>query len=87
MNEKGKIYWHGAHFEVLKLEFHEYEDVLVFENEHELNKEALRIDTVIIKKIKDIPIAKNIGNIFRNHNIIEYKSEKDTWLYVHLFVI
>jgi len=77
LDEQGKIYWHGAHHEALQLELHEYVDALKFESEHELNKEALRMDTLIIKKIRDVKIEKNIGKIFRNHNIVEYKSETD----------
>ena len=33
------------------------------------------MDTLIIKKTKDIKITKNIGRIFRNHNIVEYISD------------
>jgi len=79
LDEQGKIYWHGAHFEALQLELHEYEDALVFKKEHELSKEALRMDTLVIKKIKNVQIDKNIGKIFKNHNIVEYKSEKDNF--------
>ena len=74
---KDKIYWHDAHHEALQLELHEYEDVLEFKKEHQLSKEALRMDTLVIKKIKDVQINKNIGKIFRNHNVVEYKSEQD----------
>lgn len=35
------------------------------------------IDVLIIKRKKEIPIRKNIGRIFRNYNIIEYKSPED----------
>ena len=79
MDEQEKIYWHGAHFEALQLELHEYLDALSFKKEHELSKEALRMDTLIIKKIRDVEIAKNIGKIFKNHNIVEYKSETDNF--------
>jgi hypothetical protein len=81
LDEHGKIYWHSAHHEALQLELYEYEDALEYKIEHELNKEALRMDTLIIKKIKDVKIEKNIGKIFRNHNIVEYKSEKDNFSY------
>jgi len=88
LDEQEKIYWHGAHFEALQLEFHEYMDALSFKKEHELSKEALRMDTLIIKKIKDVTIVKNIGKIFKNHNIVEYKSETDSfslWDYNKIF--
>ena len=81
MDEKGKVYWHDAHHEALQLELYEYEDALIYEIEHELNKEALRMDTLIIKRIKDVKNEKNIGKIFKNHNIVEYKSEKDSFSY------
>ena len=79
MDEQGKIYWHSAHHEALQLELYEYEDALEFKKEHELYKEALRMDTLIIKKTRDIEILKNIGKIFKNHNIVEYKSEDDNF--------
>ena len=79
LDEQEKIYWHGAHFEALQLELHDYLDALLFKKENELCKEALRMDTLIIKKIRDVEIAKNIGRIFKNHNIVEYKSETDSF--------
>lgn len=72
-----KIYWHEAFYEALQLELHKYRDVLIFENERLLSKEALKMDVLIIKKEKDIEIEKNIGKIFKAHNIFEYKSETD----------
>jgi len=79
LDEQGKIYWHSAHHEALQLELYEYENVLEFKKEHELSKEALRMDTLVIKKIKDIQITKNIGQIFKGYNVVEYKSEKDNF--------
>jgi len=79
LGEQGKIYWHSAHHEALQLELYEYENALEFKKEHGLSKEALRMDTLVIKKIKDVQISKNIGKIFRNHNIVEYKSERDNF--------
>jgi hypothetical protein len=50
---------------------------LQFISEYQLTAEPLRIDIVIIKKIKDIPLTKNIAAIFRTHNLVEYKSPTD----------
>ncbi|MCL2015770.1 MAG: hypothetical protein FWG68_05930, partial [Defluviitaleaceae bacterium] len=72
-----KIYWHEAFFAALQLEFHDYADVLTFENEHQLSKKALSMDVLVIKKAANVQITKNIGQIFRMHNIFEYKSETD----------
>ena len=75
---RDKIYWHDAFYEAVQLELAEYKDVLEFKNEHHLSKEALKIDVIIIKKAKDVEIKKNLGQIFRNYNILEYKSETDS---------
>jgi hypothetical protein len=37
----------------------------------------LRIDLAVIKKLKNIPIEKNIAAIFRSENLLEYKSPDD----------
>ena len=74
---RDKIYWHDAFYAAMQLEFHDYKDALNFEDNHALSKEALEIDVLIIKKIADVEINKNIGRIFKDHNIFEYKSETD----------
>ena len=77
-----KIPWHEAFYEALQLELRLYKDYLQFENERLLSKEALRMDVLIIKKDANIKIDKNIGRIFKGHNIFEYKSETD-YLSIH----
>jgi hypothetical protein len=72
-----RIAWHPAFRSAIRLEFEDYQDVLEFKFETELNDEPLRIDAVIIKKIRDIPIRKNIAAIFRSDNIFEFKSPTD----------
>ena len=76
-SKQDKIYWHDAFYAALQLELHDYKDVLTFEDEHQLSKEALKMDVLIIKKTADVKIDKNIGRIFKNNNIFEYKSETD----------
>ena len=51
--------------------------MLDFNREFPLSKEPLRIDLLMIKKIKDIVLDIDIGRLFRTYNIIEYKSPKD----------
>ncbi|MCL1845616.1 MAG: hypothetical protein FWF77_06915 [Defluviitaleaceae bacterium] len=67
----GKVYWHDAFFAALQLELDDYADSLIFENEHQLSKEALEIDVLVIKKTTDAPINKNVGRIFKGHNLFE----------------
>jgi hypothetical protein len=69
--------WHPAFVEAIKLELDQYGDILEYTSEYQLTKEPLRIDVVIVKKRKNVPIKKNIAAMFRGHNLIEYKSPSD----------
>jgi hypothetical protein len=69
--------WHPAFAQAIENELEDCRDVLTFETEHQLTTEPLRIDVLIIKKKKDAVIKKNIAQIFREFNIIEYKSPED----------
>ena len=75
--EVEKLQWHPAFYAGLQIELQEDSDNLIFENEHQLGTKPKQIDALIIKKQKDIPVKKNIGKIFRGHNIVEYKSPTD----------
>ena len=72
------IHWHPAFVEAIRLELDEYRGKLEFHEEFRLSKEPLKIDCVIIKKAKDLVIKKNIAAIFRDVNLVEYKSPVDT---------
>ena len=72
-----KLQWHPAFYAGLQIELQEDSDNLIFENEHQLGTKPKQIDALIIKKQKDIPVKKNMGKIFRGHNIVEYKSPTD----------
>ena len=76
----GKIdrdHWHPGFLGAMELEFIDYKNELVFEGEHQLSKEPLKMDLLIIKKKKDAVIANQIGAIFRQYNIFEFKSPRD----------
>ena len=68
-----RIVWHPAFAQAIENEFEDSKDALTFETEHQLTTEPLRIDVLIIKKKKNVVIKKNIGQIFRGFNVIEYK--------------
>ena len=68
------IDWHAAFIEALQLELEVYRDFLEFYPECQLTYKPLKIDCVVIKKAKDAVIKKNIAAIFRDVNILEYKS-------------
>ncbi len=71
------LQWHPAFYAGLQIELEAEADLLVFESEHQLGTRPKEIDVLIVKKEKEVPIRKNIGKIFRTHNIVEYKSPSD----------
>lgn len=81
MNEETKdshaLQWHPAFYAGIQIELSEESHYLTFENEHQLGTKPKEIDVLIIKKDPKVSIRKNIGRIFRKHNIIEYKSPED----------
>ncbi len=73
-----KLQWHPAFGAALEMEFIKEKDSLIFDREHNLNRKPLQIDCLVIKKVKDAVLENEIGKFFKTHNIIEYKSAKDT---------
>ena len=71
------LQWHPAFYAGIPIELEAEADLLLFENEHQLGTKPKEIDVLIVKKERDVSIRKNIGRIFRTHNIVEYKSPKD----------
>ena len=63
-------YTEGENMKNTKLQWHPAFDAAL--------RITLQMDILIIKKLKDVPIRKTIGRIFRKHNIIEYKSPGDS---------
>jgi len=77
VSEFSNIHWHPAFIEAIKLELSDYRDSLEFFSELPLTTEPLRIDCIVIKKTKGLVITKNIASVFREVNILEYKSPDD----------
>ena len=71
------LQWHPAFQAALQVELMEDREFLVFQEEHNLSKKPLQMDTLIIKQRKDHVVRKSIGRIFRQYNIVEYKSPED----------
>ena len=78
MEENRSIRWHPGFYAGLGFELRKYRDVLNFDAEHVLSKEPVKMDLLIIKKVKDLIIENPIGEIFRQYNVIEYKSPEDS---------
>ena len=78
MEQKRKmIEWHPAFTASLQIEFEDEAAKMIFEPEHLLSKKPMQIDELVIKVHDNEKIQKNIGRIFRKHNIVEYKSPED----------
>ena len=71
-----KIQWHSAFDAALQIEFGDEAKYLEFDPEHLISKKPMQID-VLVKNEKHVKLRKNIGRIFRQYNIIEYKSPED----------
>ena len=76
---RNRLQWHSAFFAGIQIELEEDSSKLIFENEHQLTTKPLGIDVLVIKKRSDEVINKNIGKIFRGHNIIEYYLLSFVW--------
>ena len=74
----GKIQWHPAFGAALQIGLSDELDKVQIEEEHLLGKKPMQADFVVHKVDRDQEIRKNIGRLFRKHNIIEYKSPEDT---------
>lgn len=71
------IDWHSGYYGAFALEFMENDADLVYETEHQLNHDPIRVDLLVVKKTREVQIANELGKVFRGHNILEYKSEGD----------
>ncbi|MDE7312486.1 MAG: hypothetical protein K2N87_12835 [Eubacterium sp.] len=72
-----KIQWHPGFCSAAELELIENKTELEFIREYNLGKEPLRIDLLVIKKRPGAVIKNEIGSIFKEHNLVEYKSPDD----------
>lgn len=73
-----KLQWHPAFAAALRITLQDEMKYLELQEEYLLSKKPPQIDVLILKKVKEITLKKKIGQIFRGHNIIEYKSPDDT---------
>ena len=74
---KRLLQWHPAFCAAMRIELEEEADKIRIEEEHLLGEKPMQIDLLIIKKDKAQKIKKNIGQIFRTYNILEYKAPDD----------
>ena len=67
-NEANKQ-WHQGFYGATELEFRDDKNNLIFDTEHYLSKEPLRMDMLIIKKRTDFLTKNFLGHLFKKYNI------------------
>lgn len=70
--------WHMGFYGAVELEFRKDKIFLEFQQEYQLSKKPLEIDMLIVRKKEDVELSNEIGKLFRKHNLIEYKSPRDS---------
>lgn len=65
--------WHEAAVCAVQIELRDYSHLLEYLTEYPLGKNSFRIDLLLIKKLSEQPIPKNIAKIFRTFNLFEIK--------------
>jgi hypothetical protein len=70
-----KIQWHPGFYAGIELELRSFD--LEYDQEYQLTKGPLSIDLLIIRKQTDERIDNEIGEFFRKHNVVEFKSPED----------
>ena len=71
--KKSRVNWHEVTSCAFQIELKDYSDFLEYITEYVLGKNSYRIDLLIIKKLTDEIIPKNIALIFKAFNLIEIK--------------
>ena len=72
-HKKRNTNWHEAAACAVQIELQEHAHLLQFQSEYILGKNSYRIDLLIIKKLHDEVIPKNIAYIFKTYNLFEIK--------------
>ncbi len=73
----GRIQWHPGFYGAAELELRANKLELSFQTEIELSKKPLRVDLLIVRVKPGAKIENEVGRIFKDYNIIEYKSPED----------
>ena len=71
------IQWHPGFYAAVEPELAEDRETLEFQREYNLSRKPMQIDLLVIKKPGTAHIRNEIGRIFRQYNVIEYKSPGD----------
>ena len=75
--EEIAIQWHPAFYGAAELELRDNKEDIELHQEYNLSKEPLRVDLLVVRKLANVQVKNEIGHIFRQYNIVEYKSPGD----------
>ena len=78
MGKHSKTQWHPGFVSAIKMELKNDRDILEYTSEYTLNSKPLQVDLLVIKKTGNRQVRNKIGEIFRAHNLMEYKSPSDS---------
>ena len=70
---KYRVNWHEAASCAFQIELKDYSQILEYIPEYQLGKNSYRIDLLVIKKLTNELISKNIARIFKTFNLLEIK--------------
>ena len=73
LTSKRRVDWHEAASCAFQIELKDYSHILEYISEYPLGKNSYRIDLLVIKKLTDEMIPKNIARIFKTLNLLEIK--------------
>lgn len=76
--KKLTVNWHKAISSAIQIELMDFSHLLEFKSEQILGKNSYRIDLLIVKKLVDRTIPKNIAAAFRTYNLFEIKGVGST---------
>lgn len=71
--KKSHVNWHEAASCAIQIELREYSNLLEYQPEYILGSNSYRIDLLVIKKLTEKIIPKNIALIFKTFNLFEIK--------------
>lgn len=75
--EDDRIQWHQGFCAGLELDLRQWKQYLTFEREHQLTKQSIVADLLIIRKEPGVAIGNPVAQMFRTYNLVEYKSPVD----------
>ena len=77
-HKRHQVNWHEAACCAIQIELRDYSDLLEYMEEYNIGRNYYRIDLLVVKKLTDQVIPKNIALIFKTFNLFEIKGVGST---------